>query len=139
MGGENTHCVVSGHCGLPDAKLFTDLYKMQKGDVFHLYVLDEVLTYQVTDINVVLPDDVSSLLIQDGKDMCTLMTCTPYGVNSHYLLVHGTRIETVEASEEVSVTNDGFRLAPTAVVPAVVAPVLIGLLINLMIPIKRKG
>lgn len=138
VGGSSTHCVVSGHRGLPSARLFTDLDKMQEGDVFHLRILDEVLTYQVTEINVVLPDDTSDLMIEQGKDMCTLVTCTPYGVNTHRLLVHGTRIETLEEPTEVRITADAFQLEPVVVAPAVAAPMLLVLFINLMIPKKRR-
>lgn len=94
VGGKNTHCVITGHTGLPSAKLFTDLDKLKKGDIFQLIVLDHTLTYEVEDIHAVLPNEVSSLQIEDGRDLVTLVTCTPYGINTHRLLVRGHRIPT---------------------------------------------
>ena len=92
-GGESTHAVLSAHCGLPSARLFTDLNLLREGNIFRIYVLDETLTYQVYGIETVDPDDSSSLFIQEGEDLVTLITCTPYGKNTHRLLVHGRRIE----------------------------------------------
>lgn len=92
-GGESTHAVLSAHCGLPSARLFTDLHLLKEGSLFRIHVLDEKLTYQVYDIETVNPDDSSSLFIQEGEDLVTLITCTPYGKNTHRLLVHGRRIE----------------------------------------------
>lgn len=92
-GGESTHAVLSAHCGLPSARLFTDLNLLKKGSIFRIHVLDEILTYQVYEIETVNPDDSSSLFIQEGEDLVTLITCTPYGKNTHRLLVHGRRIE----------------------------------------------
>ncbi len=91
VGGENTHAVLSGHTGLPNARLLTDLDKLQEKDQFYLHVLDEVLAYEVDQIKVVEPDNISDIFIEDGKDYVTLVTCTPYGINSHRLLVRGTR------------------------------------------------
>ena len=91
VGGENTHSLISGHRGLPSAKLFTDIDKLKKGDLFFIHVFDEVLAYKVNQIKIVLPDDVETLEIEKGKDYVTLITCTPYGVNSHRLLVRGER------------------------------------------------
>ena len=91
-GGESTHCVLSGHRGLPSAKLFSDLDQLTEGDVFLLRVLDETLTYEVDQIRIVLPDELNDLKIEEGQDYCTLITCTPYGVNSHRLLIRGHRI-----------------------------------------------
>ena len=99
IGGEGTHCVLSAHTGLAEAKLFTDLDELTIGDTFRIAVLDEVLTYKIFDIEIVEPADISSLKIEDGRDLCTLVTCTPYGVNSHRLLVHGERIPTPEKEE----------------------------------------
>lgn len=93
VGGLTTHAVLSAHCGLPSARLFTDLHLLKKGSIFRIYVLDEKLTYQVYAIETVTPDETSSLFIQKGKDLVTLTTCTPYGKNTHRLLVHGKRIE----------------------------------------------
>lgn len=92
-GGESTHAVLSAHCGLPSARLFTDLNLLREGNIFRIHVLDETLTYQVYEIETVDPDDSSSLFIQEGEDLVTLITCTPYGKNTHRLLVHGRRIE----------------------------------------------
>lgn len=100
IGGPGTHCVLSGHTGLASAKLFTKLDQMEVGDTFTVSVLNEILTYQVVDIFVKLPEEMEALDIVDGKDYCTLLTCTPYGVNSHRLLVRGERVETPPAVEE---------------------------------------
>lgn len=93
IGGETTHAVLSAHCGLPSARLFTDLNLLKEGNIFRIHVLDETLTYQVYKIQTVEPEDSSSLFIQEGEDIVTLITCTPYGKNTHRLLVHGRRIE----------------------------------------------
>lgn len=93
IGGESTHSVISGHRGLPSSRLFTDIDQLSEGDTFTLMVLDEVLTYEVDQIRIVEPEDISLLAIEEGQDLCTLVTCTPYGVNSHRLLVRGHRVE----------------------------------------------
>ena len=98
IGGENTHAVLSGHSGMASQKMFTDLEQLTPGDVFYLNVLNETLAYQVTEINTVLPYETELLGILPGKDLCTLVTCTPYGVNTHRLLVRGTRIPYAEAA-----------------------------------------
>lgn len=139
VGGEGTHCVVSGHRGLPSAKLFTDLDQMERGDTFLMYVLDEVLTYEVDQILIVEPQDVAELMIVPGKDYCTLVTCTPYGINSHRMLVRGHRIETAEAVKVVRVTADAIQIEPIIVAPMVAAPMLLILLIALLIPKPRKN
>ena len=100
VGGKGTHCAISGHRGLPSAKLFTDLDKMKEGDTFSLKVLNETLTYQVDQILVVEPYDMDSLEIDPEQDYCTLVTCTPYGINTHRLLIRGHRIETQESGQE---------------------------------------
>lgn len=97
VGGENTHTILSGHSGMATQKMFTDLEQLTLGDVFYLHVLDETLAYQVVEINTVLPYDTSLLGIAPGEDLCTLVTCTPYGVNTHRLLVRGSRIPYEEA------------------------------------------
>ncbi len=97
VGGENTHSILSGHSGMASQKMFTDLEQLIIGDVFYLHVLDETLAYQVVEINTVLPYDTSLLGIVPGEDLCTLVTCTPYGVNTHRLLVRGSRIPYEEA------------------------------------------
>ena len=137
VGGESSHCVISGHRGLPSAKLFTDLDKLQEGDVFALRVLDEVLTYEVDQIRVVEPSQVSDLEIVEGSDLCTLVTCTPYGINTHRLLVRGHRIENIQESQTIRVTSDAMQIEPLIVAPIVATPVLLLLLVLLLLP-KRK-
>lgn len=128
VGGENTHCVLSGHRGLPSAKLFTNLDKLVAGDTFVIRVLNEALTYEVDQILIVEPQEVESLRVEKGKDLCTLVTCTPYGINSHRLLVRGHRIETVN-STSVRVTSDAIRIEPLVVAPIVALPILSALVI----------
>lgn len=108
LGGESTHSVLTGHRGMPDAVLFTDLDRVEKGDLFYLHILDEVLAYEVDQIKVVEPDDTEDLKIMEGKDYCTLVTCTPYAINSHRLLVRGTRVEYTGEEEEASGEYQGF-------------------------------
>ena len=139
VGGSNTHCVVSGHRGLPSARLFTDLDKMVEGDVFLFRILDEILTYEVDQIRIVEPHQVEDLLVQEGKDLCTLVTCTPYGINTHRLLVRGHRIENQEEAVTVRVTADAMQIEPIIVAPFLAAPILLILLIMLIIPKKRRG
>ena len=144
VGGESTHSVMSAHRGLPSAKLFTDLDRLELGDTFQITILDQVLTYQVDQIKVVTPRDVQDLMIQEGKDYCTLFTCTPYGINTHRLLVRGIRIETIVEKPAIYVSNDAFRIEPILVAPAVAAPMLLVFLIHLMVkyrepPKKKKG
>ncbi len=139
VGGEGTHCVLSGHRGLPSAKLFTDLDKLVVGDVFILRVLDEVLTYEVDQIHIVEPDDLELLEIEEGQDLCTLVTCTPYGVNSHRLLVRGHRIENQESASSIRVTADAMQIEPVLVAPVVAAPMLLILLLWLLISGRKKG
>ena len=134
VGGESTHCVLSGHRGLPSAKLFTNLDKLQMGDVFLLRVLDEVLTYEVDQILIVEPQETGALQIEEGQDYCTLVTCTPYGINTHRLLVRGHRIDTVEEAKAVRVTADAIQIEPLLVAPVVAIPILLLLLILLLLP-----
>jgi len=137
-GGESTHCVVSGHRGLPSARLFTDLDKMQMGDLFMLNILDEVLTYEVDQIKIVLPHETEDLLIQPGKDLVTLVTCTPYGVNSHRMLVRGHRVENLEQTQVVRVTADAVVVEKLIVAPFLLIPILLIMLIILLIPKRKK-
>ena len=137
VGGAGSHCVISGHRGLPSAKLFTDLDKLQEGDTFMLRVLDEVLTYEVDKISIVAPSQVSDLRIVEGKDLCTLVTCMPYGINTHRLLVRGHRIENAQESKVVRVTADALQIEPLLVAPVVAAPLLLFLLVLLLLP-KRQ-
>ena len=136
-GGASTHAVISAHRGLPSAKLFTDLDKLEIGDVFTLTILDRTLTYQVDQIRIVEPSDVSFLEIEEGKDYCTLLTCTPYGVNTERLLVRGSRIETIE-HRTIYVTADGYQIDTLIVTPIVALPILFVLmLIVLFKPVKK--
>jgi sortase A len=137
VGGEGTHSILSAHRGLPSSKLFTDLDRVEIGDVFRIIVLDQVLTYQVDFIKVIEPTDVSDLQIVDGKDYCTLFTCTPYGINTHRLLVRGVRIETAEEKPIIYVSNEAYRIEPLLVTPAVAAPMLLVMLIHLMIKYRE--
>ena len=137
VGGENTHCVLSAHRGLPHAKLFTELDKMEVGDTFTITVLDRTITYQVDQIKVVLPNETNDVQIVSGEDLCTLLTCTPYGINSHRLLVRGTRIE--NAAPALHVTSNAYRIDSLVATPVVAAPILLILLIVLMIKYRDKG
>ena len=136
-GGENTHCVISAHRGLPHAKLFTELDKLEVGDTFILTVLNRTLTYQVDQIKVVNPDEIDDIYIVEGSDLCTLLTCTPYGINSHRLLVRGTRIE--NAAPTLYVTSNAYRIDSMVATPFVAAPILLILLIVLMVKYKDTG
>ena len=138
-GGESTHCALSAHRGLPSARLFTDLDKMEIGDVFTLNIIDRVLTYQVDQILIVEPDDVEAMYVVEGEDYCTLVTCTPYGVNSHRMLVRGSRIENEKQLSDIRVTADAAIIDPVIVAPFVAAPILLVLFIWLMIPKPRKN
>lgn len=138
VGGENTHCVLSGHRGLPSARLFTDLDKLVVGDTFLIHVLDEILTYEVDQILIVEPYDLSALEITPGEDLVTLVTCTPYGINSHRLLVRGHRIETAKQAKQIRVPADAVQIEPTLVAPVVAAPILLILLLVLLLDPKKK-
>ena len=137
VGGENTHSVMSAHRGLPSAKLFTDLDRMEIGDTFQIVVLDQVLTYQVDQIKVITPRELGDLQIVEGMDYCTLFTCTPYGINTHRLLVRGVRIETMKEKPALYVSNEAFRIEPLLVTPAVAAPMLLVLLIHLLVKYRE--
>lgn len=138
VGGEGTHCVLSGHRGLPSARLFTDLDRMEIGDTFLLRTLDETLTYEVDQTLIVLPDQLEELKIEEGKDLCTLVTCTPYGVNSHRLLVRGHRIANQKNASAVRVTADAMQVDPMIVTPVVAVPILFLLLVWLLVYARRK-
>ena len=139
VGGAGSHCVLSGHRGLPSARLFTDLDKLKVGDVFMLHVLNEILTYEIDQILIVEPQDTDPLLIEPGKDLCTLITCTPYGINSHRMLVRGHRIESQEEPKDIRITADAVRIEPLMVAPIVAVPILLVLLIILLLPKQKKG
>ena len=138
VGGESSHCVVSGHRGLPSARLFTDLDQMEVGDTFMLRILDEVLTYEVDQIRIVEPHVTEDLLIVEGEDLVTLVTCTPYGINTHRMLVRGHRIETQEEKVVRRVTSDAIQIEPVIVAPFVAAPIMFVLLVVLMIPKSKR-
>ena len=139
VGGAGSHCVISGHRGLPSARLFTDLDKLKVGDVFMLHVLNEILTYEIDQILIVEPQDTDPLLIEPGKDLCTMITCTPYGINSHRMLVRGHRIENQEEAKVIRITADAVRIEPLMVAPFVAVPILLVLLIILLLPKQKKG
>lgn len=126
VGGEGSHCTLSGHRGLPSAKLFSDLDKLVEGDTFTLSILNESYTYEVDQIRVVEPKDLSLLQIEPGQDLCTLVTCTPYGVNTHRLLVRGHRIENIHGNAEV--IDDALLLEPAFVAPFIMLPLIMVLL-----------
>ena len=138
VGGESTHCVLSGHRGLPSAKLFSKLDQLEVGDTFVLRVLDDVLTYEVDQILIVEPQEINSLQIEEGKDLCTLVTCTPYGVNTHRLLVRGHRRENLEDSMYARITADATQIDSMIVAPVLFIPLLLILIIVLLIP-RKKG
>lgn len=136
VGGEGTHCVLSGHRGLPSARLFTDLDKVVEGDTWTLTVLDRTYTYECDQIRVVEPTDLSNLAMEPGKDYCTLVTCTPYGVNTHRLLVRGHRI--ANASGEANVIADAILIESVYIAPFIAVPMLIVLIIEMLIVTGRR-
>ena len=135
VGGASTHCVLSGHRGLPSAKLFSNLDKLVVGDTFTIKVLNETLTYEVDQIRIVLPEDLQDLQIEEGQDLCTLVTCTPYGINTHRLLVRGHRVENVVGAAEVH--SDATKIPSYIVAPAVAIPILFVLLV-ILLAVYRK-
>lgn len=137
-GGKSTHCVLSAHRGLPSAKLFTNLDQLAVGDSFTITVLDRVLTYEVYDVQIVLPNEVDSLYVRDGEDLCTLVTCTPYGINTHRLLVHARRVETVEEKAAIFVPADAYMIDTLIVTPVVAIPMLLVLLVYMLIRYRKK-
>jgi len=138
VGGEGTHCVLSGHRGLPSAKLFTDLDQLTEGDTFQLRILDETLTYAVDQILIVEPRETAALEIEPDRDYCTLVTCTPYGINTHRLLVRGHRVENQEQAGTVRVTADAVQVEPMLVAPLVAVPMLLLLLVVLLVTTRRR-
>ena len=138
VGGKSTHCVLSGHRGLPSARLFTDLDQMEEGDIFILNILGRKLAYEVDQIKVVLPEEMSDLEIEEGKDLCTLVTCTPYGINTHRLLVRGHRTEYVEKKVEEEQKEIQTKKTDIRLMIAGGAGVLILLIIIIVIVIKRR-
>ena len=139
VGGAGTHAVISAHRGLPSAKLFTNLDELEVGDTFTITVLDRVLTYEVNQISIVLPTETDLLQPVEGKDYVTLMTCTPYGINTHRLLVRGKRIENAENQKHIRVTADALRIEPIIVAPALAVPMLLVMLVVMLaVPHLRK-
>ena len=142
VGGESTHAVLSAHRGLPTAKLFSDLDLMQVGDRFTIHTLNQTLTYQVDQITVILPEEIEALAIEPGGDYVTLMTCTPYAVNTHRLLVRGARVEKAEPTPEPAQSGkeppDARRLLQNVVLPALAA-VLFGTMLVLLMKVIRGG
>ena len=136
IGGEGTHAAVSGHRGLPSARLFTDIDKLQAGDKFLLQMLDRTLTYEVDQIRIVLPQELQDLEIDPNQDYVTLITCTPYGVNTHRLLVRGHRVDN-DNTDATRITADAMRFEPVIVAPLVAAPILLVLLIILLISTSK--
>ena len=137
VGGQNTHTVLSGHRGLPSSRLFTDLDDLEEGDIFTITVLSQVITYQVDQIKIVLPSESDDLQIVPGKDYCTLITCTPYGINSHRMLVRGVRIDNIENEDGdrpmVFVPNDAMRIDPLIIIPIALVPMLLIMFLILLI------
>ncbi len=137
VGGERTHAILSGHRGLPSAKLFSDLDRMVEGDTFTLNVMGQTTTYMVDQIRIVLPEETDELAIQPGRDYCTLVTCTPYGVNTHRMLVRGKRIENIAG--EVVVVAEAVKIPTYVVIPAVGIPLLFVTLTVMLIVSSAKG
>ena len=139
VGGAGTHAVISAHRGLPSAKLFTNLDELEVGDRFTITVLNRVLTYEVDQISIVLPTEIDQLLPTEGIDYVTLMTCTPYGINTHRLLVRGKRVETTESQKHIRVVADAFRIEPIIVAPILAIPMLLAALVGVLVaPHLRK-
>ena len=138
VGGENTHSVVSAHRGLPTAILFTHLDRMEVGDIFYFTILDRTITYEVDQIRIVEPDDTSLIQITEGKDYCTLLTCTPYGINTQRLLVRGHQVDESQ-TRNLYVANEAYRVEPLVVMPIVALPIIFVLLIYVMFaPVKKE-
>ncbi len=132
IGGSSTHCLLSAHRGLPTAKLFTDLDKLQVGDTFTMTVLNQVITYEVDLIRIVEPHETNNLSIVKGEDYCTLITCTPYGINSHRLLVRGKRTDNI-THKTIYISSDAYQIDVLIVTPVVAAPMLLALMISFMV------
>jgi sortase A len=137
VGGESTHSVLTGHTGLPSAKLLTDMDEMELGDIFYVQIMDETLTYEVDQIKKVLPENTQYLSIIDGEDHCTLITCTPYGINTHRLLVRGRRIETARGAM-MRFSADALLIDPLVVMPILAVPILLILFLLVMAKPNRS-
>lgn len=130
VGGSSTHCVISGHRGLVSARLFTDIDRLEKGDLFYLHVYGKVLAYEVDKISVVEPEDYGPLEIEEGKDFCTLLTCTPYGINTQRLMVRGHRVVD-SLYDESNITSDAARVDTLVVASCVgVVLLLVGIIVS---------
>lgn len=139
VGGKNTHCVVSAHRGLPTAVLFTHLDRMEIGDTFYFTILDRTVTYEVDQIRIVEPNDTALISIEDGKDYCTLLTCTPYGINTQRLLVRGHQVDATQ-ERNLYIANEAYRIDTLIVMPFVAMPIIVVLLIYVMFkPIKKES
>lgn len=138
VGGKGTHCVVSGHRGLPSAKIFTDMDQLQEGDIAQITVLDEILTYEIDQIRIVMPNELEELAIDPRKDYLTLVTCTPYGINSHRMLVRGHRIDNPDAGE-IRVTSDASQIEPLHVLPVVIGIIAAIMLIVMLVTSHRSN
>ena len=138
VGGASTHAVISAHRGLPSAKLFTNLDQLEVGDTFTITILDRVLTYEVDNISIVLPTETDNLKVVDGKDYVTLMTCTPYGINTHRLLVRGRRITTPDKLKHIRVTADAIKIEPIITAPIMALPLLLVLLLWLLFSNRKR-
>ena len=139
VGGASTHAVISAHRGLPSAKLFTNLDQLEVGDTFTITVLDRTLTYEVDNISIVLPTETDSLKVSEGKDYVTLMTCTPYGINTHRLLVRGRRITTPDKLKHIRVTSDAIKIEPILTAPIMALPLLLVLLFWLLFAPRKRS
>ena len=138
VGGVNTHSVVSAHRGLPTATLFTHLDRMEIGDTFYFTILDRVITYEVDQIRIVEPHDLSLVQIEQGGDYCTLLTCTPYGINTQRLLVRGRRLDT-SLKRNIYIANEAYRIDTLVVMPIVALPILALFMIYVMVaPVKKE-
>lgn len=138
VGGESTHSVVSAHRGLPSAVLFTYLDRMEIGDTFYFTILDRTITYEVDQIRIVEPNDISLVGIEPGKDYCTLLTCTPYGINTQRLLVRGHQIDATQ-KRNIYIANEAYRVDPLVVMPIVALPIIFVLLVYVMVaPVKKE-
>ena len=139
VGGERTHSVVSAHRGLPTAVLFTYLDRMEIGDTFTFTILDRTFTYEVDQIRIVEPNDTSLIQIETDRDYCTLLTCTPYGINTQRLLVRGHQID-VTQKRNIYIANEAYRIEPLIVMPIVALPIIFVLLIYVMLaPVKKES
>jgi sortase A len=138
VGGKSTHGVVSAHRGLPGAVLFTHLDRMEIGDIFYFTILDRTITYEVDQIRIVEPNDASLIRIIEGKDYCTLLTCTPYGINTQRLLVRGHQVDATQ-TRNIYIANEAYRIEPLVVMPVVALPIITVLLLYVMFaPVKKE-